>query len=100
MNKRTGNGIWKNLYEFPCIEFEKELDKNELFIQLKEKFNIKNIQYYDDFDVLHKLSHQHLNIKFYRVEIKETLNNSYTFTELKQLPVPVVLHNFIEKIGI
>ena len=100
MNKRTENGIWKNLYEFPCIEFEKELDENELFIQLKEKFNIKNFHYYDDFDVLHKLSHQHLNIKFYRVEIKETLNNSYTFTELKQLPVPVVLHNFIEKIGI
>jgi A/G-specific adenine glycosylase len=59
-----------------------------------------NEEYYDAFDVLHKLSHQHLNIKFYRVETEETFKNSYTFSEVKQLPVPIVLHNFIEKIGI
>jgi A/G-specific adenine glycosylase len=100
MNKRTENGIWKNLYEFPCVESENEMDESELFLQLKELYNIKNFEYYDAFDVLHKLSHQHLNIKFYRVETEETLKNSYTFSEVKQLPVPIVLHNFIEKIGI
>jgi A/G-specific adenine glycosylase len=100
MNKRTENGIWKNLYEFPCIESENELDEHNLFLQLKETYNIKNFEYYDAFDVLHKLSHQHLYIKFYRVETEETLKNSYTFSEVKQLPVPIVLHNFIEKIGI
>lgn len=100
MNKRTENGIWKNLYEFPCIESENELEEQNLFLQLKETYNIKNCQYYDAFDVLHKLSHQHLNIKFYRIETEETLKNSYTFSEVKQLPVPIVLHNFIEKIGI
>jgi A/G-specific adenine glycosylase len=100
MNKRTENGIWKNLYEFPCIESENELEEQNLFLQLKETYNIKNCQYYDAFDVLHKLSHQHLYIKFYRVETEETLKNSYTFSEVKQLPVPIVLHNFIEKIGI
>ena len=76
------------------------MDEQNLFLQLKEIYNIKNFQYYDAFDVLHKLSHQHLNIKFYRIETEETLKNSYTFSELKQLPVPIVLHNFIEKIGI
>ncbi len=100
MNKRTENGIWKNLYEFPCIESENELEEQNLFLQLKETYNIKNCQYYDAFDVLHKLSHQHLNIKFYRIETDEILKNSYTFSEVKQLPVPIVLHNFIEKIGI
>jgi A/G-specific adenine glycosylase len=50
--------------------------------------------------LLNKLSHQHLNIKFYRIETEETLKNTYTFSEVKQLPVPIVLHNFIEKIGI
>ena len=53
MNKRTGNGIWKNLYEFPCVESENELDEQNLFLQLKEIYNIKNFQYYDAFDVLH-----------------------------------------------
>ena len=100
MNKRTENGIWKNLYEFPCLESDNELDENELLLQLKNLYKIKNFQYFEAFDVLHKLTHQHLNIKFYRIETEEILENSYTFSELKQLPVPIVLHNFIEKIGI
>ncbi len=100
MNKRTENGIWKNLFEFPCIESEKEIDESEILDNLNEKYNIKNFHYFDTFDVVHKLSHQHLNIKFYTIEIKDTINKGYTFTEVKQLPVPIVLHNFIEKIVI
>lgn len=100
INKRTANGIWKNLYEFPCVESETEIDENELLVQLNNSYKIINFQYFDAFDVLHKLTHQHLNIKFYRIETEEILENSYTFSELKQLPVPIVLHNFIEKIGI
>ena len=98
INKRTENGIWKNLYEFPCIESESEIDENEVLKNLKNRYSIKNFHYFDSFDVLHKLSHQHLNIKFYAIEIKDTINEGYTFENLKQLPVPIVLHNFIEKI--
>ena len=76
------------------------IDENDLLMQLDNLHKIKSIQYFDAFDVLHKLTHQHLNIKFYRIETEEILENSYTFSELKQLPVPIVLHNFIEKIGI
>jgi A/G-specific adenine glycosylase len=100
MNKRTENGIWKNLYEFPCIELESEMEENEILNRLKEKYSIKNFHYFDSFDVLHKLSHQHLNIKFYTIEIEEAINVGYTFEEVKLLPVPIVLHNFIEKIVI
>jgi A/G-specific adenine glycosylase len=100
MNKRTENGIWKNLYEFPCIESESEMEESEVLNQLKEKYSITNFHYFDSFDVLHKLSHQHLNIKFYSIEIENSIDKSYTFQEVKQLPVPIVLHNFIEKIAI
>ncbi len=100
MNKRTENGIWKNLFEFPCIELESEIDESEILNQLNEQYSIKNFHYFDSFDVLHKLSHQHLNIKFYTIEINEAINNGYSFEEVKQLPVPIVLHNFIEKIVI
>lgn len=100
MNKRTENGIWKNLYEFPCVESESEIEENEILNQLNEKYSIENFHYFNSFDVLHKLSHQHLNIKFYAIEIKDAINNGYTFDEVKQLPVPIVLHNFIEKIVI
>ena len=100
MNKRTENGIWKNLFEFPCIESEKEIDETEILNQLKEKYDIKNFHYFNSYDVIHKLSHQHLNIKFYIIEIEDAINKGYTFEEVKQLPVPIVLHNFIEKIAI
>ena len=100
MNKRTENGIWKNLYEFPCIESESEMEETEILNQLNEKYSIKNFQYFDSFDVLHKLSHQHLNIKFYTIIVDNTINRGYTFEEMKKLPVPIVLHNFIEKIVI
>jgi A/G-specific adenine glycosylase len=100
MNKRTENGIWKNLYEFPCIESESEIEETEILNQLNVKYEIKNFHYFDSFDVLHKLSHQHLNIKFYTIEIEDAINDGYTFDEVKQLPVPIVLHNFIEKIAI
>lgn len=100
MNKRTENGIWKNLFEFPCIESESEMEESEVLNQLNEKYNIKSFHYFDSFDVLHKLSHQHLNIKFYTIEIENSIEKSYTFQEVKQLPVPIVLHNFIEKIAI
>lgn len=100
MNKRTENGIWKNLYEFPCVESENEIDENIVLQDLNEKYNIKNFHYFDQFDVIHKLSHQHLHIKFYTIEIEDQINKGYTFEEVKQLPVPIVLHNFIEKIVI
>lgn len=100
MNKRTENGIWKNLYEFPCVESENEINETEILKNLKEKYTITNFHYFDSFDVLHKLSHQHLNIKFYTIEITNILENTFAFSKVKELPVPIVLHNFIEKIVI
>lgn len=100
MHKRTKNGIWKNLYEFPCLESDKTLDENEVLNLLKEKYTLTNFHYFDSFDVLHKLSHQHLYIKFYAIQIENSIEKRYTFDEVKQLPVPIVLHNFIEKIVI
>jgi A/G-specific adenine glycosylase len=100
MNKRTENGIWKNLYEFPCIESESEIEETEILNQLNEKYEIKNFHYFESFDVLHKLSHQHLNIKFYAIDVVKSLADGYSFEQVKELPVPIVLHNFIEKIAI
>lgn len=101
MHKRTGNGIWKNLFEFHCIESENEILENNVLENLSQQYQIETFHYYDNLDVVHKLSHQHLNIKFYFLEIKGVLKeNSYTYKEMKQLPVPIVLHNFMEKIVI
>lgn len=100
MNKRVGNGIWKNLYEFPCVESEQELDEIAVLDNLNAKYKIKKFSYFEGFDVVHKLSHQHLNIKFYTIETENLILNGHSFEEVQQFPVPIVLHNFIEKIVI
>ena len=40
IKKRNGNGIWKNLYEFPLIETKKESSVNEIIKELDFKYLI------------------------------------------------------------
>src|SRR5690554_2514854 len=54
------NGIWKNLYEFPFLEFEheKSLEEVEAEIQLKYlKHQIQAIFVFEEKPLVHKLSH-------------------------------------------
>ena len=96
--KRTEKGIWHNLYEFPVIETEKpESEKNILKLIEQQNTNNSNIVLLKSENISHKLSHQHLHITFWRVELKDELKNGISHSELLQLPVPIVLHNFIER---
>ena len=99
IQKRTDKGIWHNLYEFPLIETEKEEDFNTLSKLIRTDFqhwNILSIGEENPKSIIHKLSHQHLHIKFWNVKIAGTIPNGINATELKTFPFPIVLHNFIE----
>ena len=48
-------------------------------------------------EVIHKLSHQHLHIKFWKIEIEESIENGIDKETLKTFPFPIVIFNFIEK---
>lgn len=101
VNQRTSKGIWHNLYEFPLIETEKISSEKEV-VQLVRKQNnlnykINAIVAFDNFDVIHKLSHQHITIRFWRIEIEGELKNGLSFDTIKKLPFPIVIYNFIEK---
>jgi A/G-specific adenine glycosylase len=72
LHKRTGNDIWKNLYEFPMIEAdrllsEKELQKNNLF---KELFHNKKVKI-SSFAMApaQKLTHQKINAGFFEITV-------------------------------
>lgn len=97
INKRTQKGIWHNLYEFPLIETE-EKEKEEMIEQkIKSLFkNANSILLLESESVIHKLSHQHLHISFWKVNVKNTLENSFDYETIKNHPFPIVLHNFIE----
>ncbi|MEY4012674.1 MAG: A/G-specific adenine glycosylase [Bacteroidota bacterium] len=99
IQKRTDKGIWHNLYEFPLIESEKEEDFKTISKQIQNDFqqlNILTIGEENSKSIIHKLSHQHLHIKFWNVKVGGTLSNGINKTDLKTYPFPIVLHNFIE----
>jgi len=97
-NKRTGNGIWKNLYEFPVLETNEEVTFSVISQQIKEQFtNVKDVVLFNQDKILHKLSHQHLHIWFFDVELNEVLPNGMDISEVSKLPTPIVIHNFLEE---
>jgi len=99
LEKRTGRGIWQNLYQFPLIETKKELDTKAIEHSLEGHPLLKDSEFdvalYNDTTIVHKLSHQHLYTKFYIVSIKE-LAEGIPFDEVHQYAVPVLIGNFIE----
>ena len=100
IEKRVEKGIWQNLYDFPLFETENAAPINIVSEELETQyFNGSEIASVEDFecDVIHKLSHQHLHIKFWKVSVNGNLEDGISVEKLKLLPVPIVIHNFIEK---
>ncbi len=102
LNKRTAKGIWHNLYEFPVIEAENPTSQESIIEIIKTDFhayNITDIFAYED-PILHKLSHQHLSISFYKVCVSNSLVNGIPLKTITSFPFPIVIFNFIEKYSI
>lgn len=101
LQKRTQKGIWYNLFEFPLVETSvsdtsiEALQKHSLFQNVK----IDSIQLYNDKDVVHKLSHQHLHTKFWIVHLQNQLEDGISLSESKEYAVPVLIANFMEDFG-
>ncbi|WP_348813193.1 A/G-specific adenine glycosylase [Flavobacterium maritimum] len=100
IQKRTDKGIWHNLYEFPLIETNETKDFDFVSKNIQDDFfkknNILSIGLLNEKSIIHKLSHQHLHIKFWKVTIKGTIENGVDSATLKTFPFPIVIHNFIE----
>lgn len=101
IQKRTAKGIWHNLYEFPLIETEKtegfDTILNQIQHSLFKENAIESILEYNPEPIIHKLSHQHLHIKFWKATIKGFLETGIGLETLKTFPFPIVIHNFIEE---
>ncbi len=95
--KRTQKGIWYNLYELPLIETETKENENVIEHKIKSLFNnINKITILESESVIHKLSHQHLHITFWKVQTNTIFENGLDYETLKSYPFPIVLHNFID----
>lgn len=99
IQKRTAKGIWHNLYEFPLIETEKEEDFETIAPQIQNCFSgneVVSVLEYNSESIIHKLSHQHLHIKFWKAIVKGVISNGLDLETVKKFPFPIVIHNFIE----
>lgn len=98
INKRTQKGIWHNLYEFPVIETNNKSDIKEIKAKIQTMHpEASSINIIEHETTTHKLSHQHLHINFWKVRVNTIFEKGVTFNELLDLPVPIVIHNFIER---
>lgn len=102
MEKRTGRGIWQGLYQFPLIESKGTLSARRLrqtqeYLGQTESFDVTSVVRFNETPVLHKLSHQHLSIQFWIVEVTNGDERFIEIEEVHRKPVPIVLANFISE---
>jgi len=104
--KRTEKDIWKNLYQFPMLEYV-EKKKN---IKVIDDFKIEILKSSTkSFEIIkqtaykkHQLSHQTIFARFTYVKVAKFKNASYKETlvkGLKKLPLPILLAKEIEGLG-
>lgn len=97
-HKRTQKGIWHNLYEFPVIETNNKSTIIDTIAEIKKKYTtIISAEIIEHESIIHKLSHQHLHINFWKIKTNTVFEDGISYNELLALPVPIVIHNFIER---
>jgi A/G-specific adenine glycosylase len=101
IQQRTDKGIWHNLYEFPLFETTQEEGFETIAPLIKNDTDfgdsVVSIQEANPISLIHKLSHQHLYIKFWKVTVNNTLTDGVYPEQLRTFPFPIVIHNFIEE---
>jgi A/G-specific adenine glycosylase len=106
INRRSGNDIWKGLYEFPLIETEEAVDfaglqKLEHFQRLLKDAGSLAVSIVLP-DVKHLLSHQALYATFYKIEIERENDALESFLKIPcgsigDYAVPRLMDIYLEK---
>jgi len=103
LQQRTAKGIWQNLFEFPLIETDNPISFKQLTALLPKVFTNQKVQSIIEFNkkiIVHKLSHQHLNTKFWLVRTDEILKEGIPPSNLEDFPVPVLIADAIKTLKI
>jgi len=103
MRKRTGNDIWKNLYDFPCIESEKSIETTNLLALCEKQNTFGGLPYVVKQvspEYIHQLSHRRLLAKFIKVEVDgiPVIRSSLvavTKEKIADLPLPRLIDRYL-----
>lgn len=105
LRQRNGNDIWKKLFDFPLIESSKTVSKTELRKIIATNNYISN----EDFEIVpignvyeHQLSHQLLQVRFWRVKTNRNFINpmssellSVDAKTVENYPMPRLIEKFL-----
>ncbi|NOQ91448.1 MAG: A/G-specific adenine glycosylase [Flavobacteriaceae bacterium] len=100
IQQRVANDIWKNLYQFPLFESNNEIDvdyiiKSSVFQDLLKKESYK-ISKYNQKQILHKLTHQHLYTTFWVIDVNTDLEKAVNWQNLSNFALPTLIQNFVD----
>lgn len=98
--KRTGNGIWRNMYQFPLVESLHALNEKDIVEHSVFKAYIQNnafkISLFNEKPIIHKLTHRHLHTHFWIIEIKKLSQNTVPLNTLSNYPTSQLISNFLD----
>lgn len=100
IQQRLTKDIWYKLYELPLIESASPLTKKQLISAMLEdsllgEIDLYDVQLFNKNQIVHKLSHQHLYVKFWLIEGGSTALPSIPIRELKNYAFPSLIDGFL-----
>jgi len=97
IEQRTAGGIWQQLYQFPLLETTQLSSTDEVaaLAMRQYSYQFEQIVVATPEPIIHKLTHQRLFIKFWKLKVAGILENGVTQSELKEYAFPIVIWNFI-----
>ena len=100
IRQRKSKGIWQGLYEFPLVESHQEIDLKELLLSKNFQETIFDetfsISLFNNTSIIHKLTHQHLYVKFWIIKTEQKIENSIQWNDFEKYPVPILIHSFVQ----
>ena len=100
LEKREGKGIWQNLFQFPLVETDENINPKDFEALVKAHDLLKDIPFeltpYNKDAIIHKLSHQHLYTKFWIVNVNRLPIEGVSINTIQNYAVPILIGNFIE----
>jgi A/G-specific adenine glycosylase len=100
LNKRTGKEIWRNLYDFPSLEYPDDKRNSQL---QPDEFNVFTNEILPGISevsepYVHVLTHQKLHARFYRFHSDTMVKLSYPLIPLEDIqkyPLPRLIHRYL-----
>jgi len=99
LRQRLEKGIWQNLFEFPLIESKGQMNLNAVKKELVAVLELKDtpeVFAHNEKLIVHKLSHQHLQTRFWIVKTTTEIEGTIPISEIHNFAVPVLLADFIK----